>query len=381
MIKYLFFIILILCILKYYQSNMNNIGIISLIIVLGLYIIDLIIKDNIEKFTETSSPIQTQVISQTRTNYNIIYTPTTSVYNIIYSDETIINIINNYTNVINLSISPNTYTLTDYNTLAIYNSKNQYSYYFICSPISQNQNIKFTVHNINNYNDDCNLISLYIYKKYLIDNYIKGILESVMKRITNPQNTPTIINTVVNIKYTLVNAPVQNVASELQNETNNIIGYIRIKQGDVIRGVDNKNMISFNTGLYYINNTQRYSNDYYKLLNLVNENDENIANHILSILVDPGPSDIITLEIPSSYYVYAYYGTGNNICFKSLRYADRNQDKVRIHYMVNNEILSNILLSRNNYSMIYSNTANIIPLIDASMRNTLDQNEITEITI
>ena len=38
-----------------------------------------------------------------------------------------------------------------------------------------------------------------------------------------------------------------------------------------------------------------------------NENDENIANHILSILVDPGPSDIITLEIPSSYYVYAYY--------------------------------------------------------------------------
>ena len=381
MIKYLFFIILILCILKYYQSNMNNIGIISLIIVLGLYIIDLIMKDNIEKFTETSSPIQTQVISQTRTNYNIIYTPTTSVYNIIFSDETIINIINNYTNVINLSISPNTYTLTDYNTLAIYNSKNQYSYYFICSPISQNQNIKFTVHNINNYNDDCNLISLYIYKKYLIDNYIKGILESVMKRITNPQNTPTIINTVVNIKYTLVNAPVQNVASELQNETNNIIGYIRIKQGDVIRGVDNKNMISFNTGLYYINNTQRYSNDYYKLLNLVNENDENIANHILSILVDPGPSDIITLEIPSSYYVYAYYGTGNNICFKSLRYADRNQDKVRIHYMVNNEILSNILLSRNNYSMIYSNTANIIPLIDASMRNTLDQNEITEITI
>ena len=381
MIKYLFFIILILCILKYYQSNMNNIGIISLIIVLGLYIIDLIMKDNIEKFKETSSPIQTQVISQTRTNYNIIYTPTTSVYNIIFSDETRINIINNYTNTINLSISPNTYTLTDYNTLAIYNSKNQYSYYFICSPISQNQNIKFTVHNINNYNDDCNLISLYIYKKYLIDNYIKGILESVMKRITNPQNTPTIINTVVNIKYTLVNAPVQNVASELQNETNNIIGYIRIKQGDVIRGVDNKNMISFNTGLYYINNTQRYSNDYYKLLNLVNENDENIANHILSILVDPGPSDIITLEIPSSYYVYAYYGTGNNICFKSLRYEDRNQDKVRIHYMVNNEILSNILLSRNNYSMIYSNTANIIPLIDASMRNTLDQNEITEITI
>jgi hypothetical protein len=41
-IKYLFFIILILCVLKYYQSNMNNIGIISLIIVLGLYIIDLI---------------------------------------------------------------------------------------------------------------------------------------------------------------------------------------------------------------------------------------------------------------------------------------------------------------------------------------------------
>jgi len=343
MIKYLFFIILILCVLKYYQSNMNNIGIISLIIVLGLYIIDLIMKNNIETFASVNYRVNLYdnndaLIKFYTITHNELYYPFSS--NII-SD----NLRNRISNYPKIKITPP----SGYNILAVYNF-GTYNNYFYCGPYTSGLLIPPKI------DDQCELNGFIIYKNYLID-YSSHILNQLYQKIENVSETPQINNTVVNCTFTFPTGETNTSGGDTKEKYdagNNIwitYGYIRIRQNSTRIG----NIISFDTGLYRINNTYRKTSDYYRLSNLVDEWGRNIATYIKNMLVNPTDTDIIYIDIPG-YYVYAYYGSSNNICFKT---SNNTNSTVAMHYKINDQILNNIIISHINYCMTFGDTAMI----------------------
>ena len=350
--------------LKYYQNELNNINtmsktnniiLISFIIILGLYIINFLLKkNNIETFTESN-----YYTVSIRSNNNNIGIATLSIS---YNDETLpistIVFSNSILGKINDINRIRIQLPSDYYILAIYNSPAYDSYYFYCCPLSVSETSE--IYETSVPNEINKLRGFIIYKNFLI-NYGSKMFDDSKQKLLNQSERPTIINTVANITYTLLN----NNSSTLSGETEYILegdknveyGYIRIKQNKTEIG----EIISFKTGKYKLNsspNRVRYTDDYNRLLNLVDSTGKNIANYIISSLDKPSKHDEITIRIPD-YHVYAYYGTSKKICFKTSEISSY----VHIYYKIDGEELTNIIISKRNYSMVYSNTAKITNII------------------
>ena len=352
--------------LKYYQNELNNINtmsktnniiLISFIIILGLYIINFLLKkNNIETFTEATLPVSLydndNILFQ---SISIPYDDTTPpVRTIIFNDYYQFN----HTKI---RIS----TQSDYNILAVYNHPSEYHqeeglYFYLTSSstIDSQKWIPYIISNKNIYLVS-KLLGFFMYKNFII-NYDSLTMSNPHEKLIYSPDRPAIINTVVNITYRISNnnslsaggIEVDIQDTEPKGEGLYTIGYIIIKQNNLKIG----KIIYFKTGYYKLNppsNSRGYIDGYNHLLNLVDSTGKNIANYIVKNLVNPTDIDVITIYMPNGYHVYAYYGGNNKICYKT---SKSSYVSVNIFYKIDGEILTNIIISKTNYSMVFSNT-------------------------
>jgi len=389
MIRYLCYIILILCGLKYIKPNLNNnITVISLVIVLGLYIIDLIIqKNNIENFSN--------VVEISNNNYYIAIRSATSrrsvgdrigtklLYNsisksigfIYFYNSTISTIRDIYSTAdtidkyIQIYVPVNYYFLAEYGSTATTNDR--YCYQSIKSVLDTSitkieNTVGFRIPTNILYNGTYNKITrLYIFKDILVINYFN----------TNDSTASgsMLSTTSATMKTTTDITLVQGVASINGGYSDSTYGYIRFHYKNILIETANKNIQSTITDrrgdcLKFTLNTTNIFNFTY--LN------KTLANYIKDLLTKKNEDTIIYMFIPVGYYLVAKYKDTKNgiLCYSSsnsvlaktttigsastIPYHGEYTEPIILRYQIEDSTLDSIYICKARYCLTFGSNNN-----------------------
>jgi hypothetical protein len=323
MIKYLFYIILILCVLKYYQLNLNNnYSIISLIIVLGLYIIDLIIqKNNIENFSNgvgiSNNNYYIAIRSATsrrlvgdRIGTKLLYNSIFNSIGFIYFNNSTISTISTISDIyltadtidkyIQIYVPDNYYFLAEYGSTAI--TDDRYCYQSIKSVLDtsttkKENTVGFRIPTNILYNGTYNKITrLYIFQNILVINNFN----------TNANTTSgsMLSTTSATMKTTTDATLVQGAASFKGGYSDSTYGYIRFHYKNIPIETANKNIESRVNDR--IGACLRFSLSTTNLFNFTYSN-KKLATYIKDLLTSKDENTIIYMFIPVGYYLVAKY--------------------------------------------------------------------------
>ena len=379
MIKYLFYIILILCVLKYYQLKLNNnIVVISLIIILGLYIIDLILKNNIEKFTEVGIFDNTYYVSIRTVNNdnkigerldNKLFKTTTTNFKFLYYS-----FVQFYKDKIAYTPYIKIYIPIDFYFLAIYSDFHSesisYGNYYYCSPKSI-LNTSDKLENTDGFIIPSKILNikvstLFVFKNYLTIANNNAQYFVIFLHAINSNSLGT-LNSEIDIITNMLDLP--NNAGGTENQTK---GYIRFSKSID----DGTSYTQFGKLIEFTNiseNDTKLLNLKYKVINYVinyvkfGDSYNKVRTPVINIygIVDyikdnltsseqDSANTIIKIMIPNTYCLYAYYGVNRDLCYCSIK-----GKPVTIAYKIGNNILNKILICKTINSMIFNNTANI----------------------
>jgi len=332
MIKYLFYIILILCGLKYIKPNLNNnITVISLVIVLGLYIIDLIIqKNNIENFSNfvgISGSNYYIAIRNATSNRSVgdrigstLYNSSSKSIGFIYFYNSTISTISdiyltagNIDKYIQIYVPENYYFLAEYGSTAI--TDDRYCYQSIKSvldtPTTKKENtVGFRVPTNILYNGTYNKITrLYIFQNILVinnfntnSNITSGSMLSATESAAMRATTTT----------TLL-AGTSSIKGGFSDLTS---GYIRFHYKSISIETANKNIQSTITDR--IGACLKFTLNTTNLFNFTYLN-KTLANYIKDLLTTKNEDTIIYMFIPVGYYLVAKYKDPKDgiLCYSS----------------------------------------------------------------